>query len=198
MDHSLTMKLDIPYYSQIRDVKNPEWKKRACGVVTLLMVLKFFKKDITLSVDDLIIEGLAINAHNEHGWIHDGLVALARNYGAHAYCQEFKSRLFDAVKKIMTIHPIEESLTEDGIKKIVETLRSGAPVIASVLGKFNENGEYHLVPLVGFEEKDGVVSGFYYHEPNAERESEGAFQFVDIATFRQFWRKFAIFIYEAE
>ncbi len=195
MDNSVNMKINVPYHSQLADVSDPAWRERACGIVALFMVLQFFRKDISVVPDDLITEGLAIGAHNDHGWIHDGLVALARNHGVHAYREEFKSRLFDRVAKIITLNPTEETLTESGMTKIIKTLRSGAPVIVSVLGRFTEGGEYHLVPLVGFEEKDGKISGFYYHEPNAKSEKEGAFQFVEKETLKRFWRKFAIFAY---
>ncbi len=37
------MKLEVPYYSQHRDIKDEYWQSRACGLVCLKMVLDFYQ-----------------------------------------------------------------------------------------------------------------------------------------------------------
>jgi len=38
------------------------------------------------------------------------------------------------------------------------------------------------------------VAGFYYHDPNFENEEVGAFKYVELEKFKQYWRGLAIFV----
>ena len=46
------MKLAVPYYSQIKDTENPDWKDKSCGIAALKMVLDFYRPT-NLSIDEL-------------------------------------------------------------------------------------------------------------------------------------------------
>ena len=72
--------LDIPYYSQHEDVKDEYWKPRACGVVCLKMVLDFLKPD-EISVNDFVLLANDKKAYGEHGWVHQGLIDVAKDFG---------------------------------------------------------------------------------------------------------------------
>ncbi|HEX8591658.1 MAG TPA: hypothetical protein VF696_02870 [Candidatus Paceibacterota bacterium] len=51
----------------------------------------------------------------------------------------------------------------------------------------------HIVLLTGTRRaNDGVLEGFYFHEPNVYKEGEGEHVFVPIADFPQGWRRMAI------
>ncbi|GMQ95127.1 MAG: hypothetical protein BMS9Abin13_238 [Patescibacteria group bacterium] len=188
------MKLKVPYYSQKIDVKDPGWKDHGCGITCLKMVLDFHAKESVPSVDDLIQEGISMDGlTKEYNWKHDALVNIARNYGLHAYKQEFKSHTFDISEKKFHISKHEDTLTKDGIKKIVSILQTGLPVIVSAIKKFKHTDKFHMVVLVGIEGDESDLKGFYYHDPDAESVEEGKNQFVDMETFKTHWRKMAIF-----
>src|SRR3990172_1948517 len=41
---------------------------------------------------------------------------------------------------------------------------------------------------------EGLIKGFYYHDPDAHTPHEGKDQFVPIETFKKHWRRMAIFV----
>lgn len=179
------MILPVPYYSQHRDVEDAIWRPRACGMTCLKMVLDYYapKLDIEVpSLDDLIEEGISIEGYSAHGWIHDKLVLIAHNYGMPAYREEFR-----------TIIPTrQKALATRGLRKILDFLHEGKPVIVSVEGNFEDGGDFHQVVLVGFE-KEGSVDTIIYHEPAAQDET-GKNRRVAKETFLKHWRNLGIFI----
>ena len=132
-----------------------------------------------------------IGGYTEDGWVHEVLVALARNRGFPAYRQEFKSHSIDVAQKTAKASHHEERLVVDGIERITATLKSGSPVIVSVSRGFQEKAQFHIVVLVGLEEG----GGFYYHEPDAQSRNEGEYRFIDIDNFKEHWRKMAVFVH---
>lgn len=176
------MKLKVPYYSQYLDVTSKEWQPRACSIACLKMLLESKGGQAPL-LDEMIAQGDAIGAYGESGWKQDGVIALAKQYGARLSRAEWR-------------HSEEKSpdeLNEEGIQFLILELRAGRPVLASAIKKFKEDDKFHLVVLTGFEEKDGEVIGFYYHDSDTQAREEGENLFVHIETFRTKWRKMAIF-----
>ena len=164
------MKISVPYYSQHRDIIDPYWKSRACGVTCLKMVLDFHAKIFNTTIptlDELIKEGIAIKAFSQHGWIHQGIVFIAHNHGVPAYQEEFRSLDGMCAKRIVNF----------GFKKILKTLDEGKPVIVSVEQNFEESDKFHQVVLVG---REGDL--FLYHEPEAE-DKNGAYREVSTEQF---------------
>ena len=60
-----------------------------------------------------------------------------------------------------------------------------------------------MVVLIGFETDEdpnpsdglgGEVKGFYYNDTDYQNEGEGKDLFVDIETFKTYWRRLAIFV----
>lgn len=176
------MKLNVPYYSQYLDVMNADWQSRACGVVCLKMLLGT-KGISTPTLDEMIAQGDAIGAHGEYGWIHDGLIALAHQYGAKLERAEWRR----------SDEKSPEELNEEGIKFLVSRLRMHCPVLVSAIKKFQEEDKFHMVTLTGFEEQDGAVTGFYYHDSDTTKRGEGENLFVPIDVFRARWRRMAIY-----
>lgn len=187
------MKREVPYYSQFVDVKNPEWKARACSVVCLKMALDYFIPGHSPSVDDLIEEGVIIGGYAEHGWKHPFISLLAHNHGVSAYCEEFRSLAVNVYDKTFSKSQFEDAMLDTGIKKITTTLQAGGLVIASVPRNMQSGGTFHTVLLIGFEEKDGEIVGFYYHDPDAEGDPKED-QFVNLSDFKKLWRRMGIFI----
>ena len=176
------MKIVAPYYSQYLDVVSAEWRPRACGIVCLKILLESRGVSLPL-IDEMIEQGVAIGAYGEHGWKHDGLVALAGHYGAKLNREEWRK------SDVKT----EEELNEDGIQFIISEIRAFRAVIVSAIKKFQESDKFHMVVLSGLEEKNGEVVGFYYHDPDAEGSDDGKNMFVPIDIFRKNWRRMAIF-----
>jgi hypothetical protein len=182
------MKLNVPYYSQKIDVKDSEWKNRACGIVCLKMVLDFTKPESkeTLDIAELIKIGVEMGAYGPSGWIHQGLVDIAAKSNLSIYRKEFKSDNFGE----------EQDMIDDGVKKIIKSLMVGDPVLVSAVKKFKYKDKFHMVVLVGFEGDENNFKGFYYHDPDAGTVEEGEGLFISIEIFQKYWRKMAIFIHQ--
>lgn len=189
--------IEINYLSQYLDVKDPYWQPRSCSIVCLKTVMDYYrtdKKEDTPTVEQLIKEGFLIGGFGLDGWVHDAIVMLAHNYGFSAYRQEFRSMDIDYESKKMQEGIYHDKLSQDGIEKIIRYLRSKKPVIVSAVKKFQEEDKFHTVILIGFEEQDEKILGFYYHDPDALVRQDGVRQFVNMETFEKFWRRLAIFI----
>jgi len=190
----MRIKLDVPHYSQQEDVVDESWKSRSCGIVSLAMAMKYFGVDFQ-DIDSLIQEGLIIGAYEDGvGWKHDGLISLAHNHGLFGYREEFRSIVVDIVNKLFSPNHFEEKLFEYGVAKISHNIERNMPVIVSLDKNMFGSNDSHLVPITGTEKDGGVISGFYYHEPNPKDNNEPSHRFIDIDTFKKHWRKMAIFV----
>lgn len=147
---------------------------RACGIVALKMVLDFHRRDIP-SIMELIETCSKAGGYGKSGWFHDVLVSLAKSFGLES-------------------HRKEKMDTEDGTREIINSLREGNPVLISAVKYILGQTKFHMVVATGFEEKDGVLTGIYYHDPEAIDKPKGQHVFVDTKTFKREWRKMAIFV----
>jgi hypothetical protein len=194
------MKLNVPYFSQVSGVLNPEWRDRACTVTNLKMVLEFYGtegKGIIPSIDDLVQEGIEIHAYDPAvGWNHEGVVRLARNHGVNAYAQEFRSMTIDRRTGSSAPSNYSDKLFSEGLGKIAHHVEEGHPVIVSVLPGFGNNTQYHTVLIVGAERADdGGITGFWCLDPFREDSAGTEAIHVDLERFKQYWRRLAIFVY---
>ncbi len=175
--------LNVSYYSQYEDVKDEYWKPRACGAVCLKMVLDFIKSS-EISVNDFVQLASEKGAYGENGWIHQGLIDIAKDFEVNLKRKEFKSE-----NKKET-----EELLGRGIIEIVSSLESNKPVIISAIKKWREEKKFHMMVLVGF--KKGIfgnLKGFCYNDSDY-RNKDGQNLFVDIKTFKKHWRRLVIFV----
>ncbi len=176
------MLISVPHYSQYLDVKDSVWQSRACGVACLKMLLgaQFVK---TPSVDEMIRQGEAIGAYGPSGWTHDGLLSLARKY----YTKLSRAEWRQAEGKT------SDELNEEGIAFLISELRASHPLMVSAIKNFEFVDKFHMVVLTGFEEEDGKVTGFYYHDSDTHHRKEGKNIFVPIEIFCTTWRRMVIF-----
>lgn len=168
--------LDVPYYSQWLDVKDADWRRRSCGIAALKMAMLALRsprrsrdEEGDVSLDDLIKKGLALpNAYDPRfGWVHDGLVALAKECGfQNSFRKEWPAK------------------SAEGINYIVDIISQDIPVIASI--KSPTGG--HLILLIGFEKENGVLKGFYYHDPDAKDREFGKNKFMAKKDFLSSWK----------
>jgi ABC-type bacteriocin/lantibiotic exporter with double-glycine peptidase domain len=164
------MKLEVPYYSQYRDVKDEDWQRRACGLVCLKMVLDFHKIE-TPETSDFLKVALENGSFGPSGWIHDRLLEIAENLGLRAYRKE----------------------KMEGETELKDFLDEGNPVIVSIkaqrfLPEFE--GKFHQIVLIGYDE-----NGYFYNDSDYQDE-EGKGLFVSFDKFSEYWRKMAIFMHK--
>ncbi|KKT92099.1 MAG: hypothetical protein UW93_C0001G0098 [Parcubacteria group bacterium GW2011_GWC1_45_13] len=162
------IKLNVPYYSQRLDVLDPEWKSRSCGTCAFKMAMEFLGPE-KINLDDLTKEGLAFGAYlNGVGWIHQGLIDLAKKHG---FKNSFRKEWLEDKK-------------QDGIGFITENLEKNIPVLASV----KNAGGGHIILIVGLKGSGEAPEGFYFHDPNAYRAVEGEFKFLNLPEFLKVWK----------
>jgi hypothetical protein len=187
------MKSKVPFYSQYDDVTLSDWKSRSCTIVCLKMALEFFSKEAVPTSDELIKEGLFIGAHSSVGWSHQGVSLVAHNHGVPAYLEEFKNKHIDFSKAHVRDGNHGSFFDSYGIEKIKRELGKGNLVTVSVLRNLVQGGSFHTILLTGFEEGEGEIGGFYFHDPDTSlQKRENAF--IPTPEFIKIWRRFAIFI----
>ena len=178
-------KINVPYYSQYTNIKDEYWKPRACGALCLKMVLDFLvsvnfgqPSEISkLSADDFVLFANESGAYGTSGWIHQGLINIAEKFGIKMERKEFKDKLL-----------------LNGIKEIKKSLKTGKPVLVSVVKRFSEKDKFHMVVLTGYKSRFGFIKGFYYNDTDYQNAEDGKDLFVDTGTFRKYWRRLAIFV----
>lgn len=177
------------FCSQYRDIKNEDWKSRACSICCLWMGLKSLKEDFNLSPDELLEAGLYINAFVDPGfWKHDRLTVLAHNHGVPAYAEEFKSIPFGVETEYA------ESILNYGVNKIFNFLKNKeGVVIASVPKDFQYFDKPHSVLFHSVLEENGKKY-FVYNDSEKENEELGKNLKIDIEEFKIKWRRLAIFL----
>ena len=203
------MKLPVPYTSQYAEISDPEWQSRACGIACVKMIIDYFsilpQRNIfatPATMKDLLAEGIFILedglAKNIHGWVHDYLVVLLHNHGIPAYKEEFRTIHFDPTTKSFSSSHYANSFLDAGIQNVVDHIDLGNPVIVSGIKNWTEETKYHMFVVTGYEKSpEGLLLGFYYHDPDAlvtEMESRENL-FINLEDFKVKWRKMAIFPY---
>ena len=145
---------------------------RACGAVCIKSVAEsqgiVMPELVTLCKEAKDREGY----HMQNGWVHDYIVTRLQEVGLEVYRKE-------------GILDIEE---------ITISLLHNEPVIVSVEKRVLEQTRFHLITLVGFEEKDGNVTDFYYHESESTDKQKGEYRKCPVETFLEYFRGKAIFI----
>ncbi|MDQ3089771.1 MAG: C39 family peptidase [bacterium] len=188
--------LYVPFVSQYSTPRDDDGLSRACGMACVKKVIDFYQGE-SQSLSDYMKEGKMIKGAfiPGIGWNHKGLVAILRNHEVGAYSEEFRS-VFNDINSGETLPSIYElDHVERGIRKISREVREGRPVIVSGIKQWKEKDKYHDMIILGVEKKRNNILGFYYHDPDDE-DIDGRNKFVNIETFRNNWRKFAIFISE--
>jgi ABC-type bacteriocin/lantibiotic exporter with double-glycine peptidase domain len=155
--------IDVPFFSQFKDIQSPKWQKVGCGIASLAMIIDFYKPN-AVSTNALLKQGIAAGAYDyDAGWIYAGLIGLSRQYDLDgAY---YNLTMFDS---------------EVAYAKLAQHLKSG-PVIASVHYKFDPKSTIpHLVVLNAIE--GGRV---YYNDPAATTGGKS----ISKTAFLKAWKK---------
>lgn len=137
---------EVPFFSQFKNITSAKWQKVGCGITSLAMIIDFYKTE-AVSVNKLLNQGISINAYdNNDGWIHEGLISVAKKYGLSG-----KSYDLSGQSKSSALNSFKLYL-KDG------------PVMASVHYKFDpKNPIPHIVVIDGI--KNDIV---YYNDPASD------------------------------
>ncbi len=153
----------VPFFSQFDDVTPANWKKVACGVTSLGMLVEYYKPHTT-TVDILLDQGIKSGAYIDNvGWSYAGLIGLARKYGLDGEATDLGRSTVDAAF--------------ESFKKAVQK----GPVIASVHYTFEPTNPIpHLVVINSI---DGDT--IHYNDP-AEHSGNGT---LTVEKFKRAWKK---------
>ncbi len=165
------MVLDVPFISQLTDIEDRYWINRACGAVSLAMVLAYHHQPI-LDLQEFMADAKEKGGFTqESGWFYAYLENTAKEKG------------FTTA--------IREGVTSEDL--LVE-LRGGNPVIISVVKRLFGKERGHILVLTGFEMARDEIKGFYYNDPESLYERTGKGQFVLLDDFEADWKKRALII----
>ncbi len=182
----------VPFISQFDETSRSEWKARSCSVACLLMAISFIRNE-SVSLDDLIDEALLVKGWTPLGWTHDALTIVAHNHGVAAYREEFRSLRADVSTGTFSPSVFAEELLRYGTNKIVSHIEQGGVVIASIHRDWKTSENFHTVLIIGFEKNERGLAGFYYHDPDTEKEMREN-KYISLSDFLLGWRKMAVFL----
>ncbi len=155
--------LQVPFYSQFKDISDPEWQKVGCGITSLGMIIEFYKPN-TISVDTLLAQGIAAGAYlSNAGWTYKGLIEVSKKYdmdgSSHDLGGQGATSAFTEFKKHL----------QDG------------PVIASVHYNFDPQSTIpHLVVI------NRIVDDVLYYNDPAAKNGENR---ISVNKFLKAWKK---------
>ncbi len=171
--------IDVPYYRQIdlNSGLNSYWQNRSCGILSLKMVIDFFRaKDGNPPVDlENIFSGAIANGGTDARghWYHSAFVKTAIEHGFVSWRKSWRPAERDkdhfrgeGVDE-ESIKRWEEQTKSEAIPTLINQLKKGYPVILSVDKNFNEIDSAHAVVLTGVNERRNKVDGFYFNDPYA-------------------------------
>lgn len=153
----MSIRYEIPFYSQLADIQKQAWQYRGCGITALKMVLAYWNHRNDLYQNpplwSLLKTGLRIGAYLPNvGWSHSGLVNIARHYSYDGFNQ-------DSFKLT----------AENAFSRLVNDMKFG-PIMASVYNGFDpDKGGGHIVVVTGIE--NDIV---FINDPFEWSERDGA------------------------
>ena len=168
------MKLDVPYYSQYLDIDDPYWTHRACGFCCFKMVSAHHGVEAG-EIVDVANRAKREGGYGKYGIIHDYVIRLAKELGLKAFREE----------------KINE---EKGTQKIVSFLEAGNPVIVSVAEEREGKKLLHQIVIIGYEQEDEKIKGFYIHDSGKFYDNGGPNIFLPYENFLKDWRRMVIFV----
>ena len=159
----ITKNKQTPFFSQFTDISDPSWQKVGCGIASLAMIIELYNPG-KVSVDNLLTEGIKSGAYlNDAGWIHNGLIQLAQNYGLNGKTRDLSSLN-----------------TKSALTELEKTLDKG-PVMVSVHYTFDPTNPIpHLVVI------NKIIGDTVYYNDPSEKAGNGS---VSTTQFLKAWKK---------
>jgi len=158
------MSRDLPSYSQLLDVSDPAYQRRACGAASLAMLLGGCGLETPPSVDEVLARGIEHEAYKEGvGWRHREMATLARSFGVHAHHEDWSGDPDWAAWE-----------------HLVDLVARG-PVMASVTKDFSPSEDSHLVVICGIDDEQASI-----YDPFRDNR-EGIRYAVPVAFLKRHW-----------
>lgn len=158
------MTRELPSYSQLLDVTDPAYQRRACGAASLAMMLGGCGLENPPSVDEVLARGIELKAYSEgSGWQHKEMAALARSFGVHAHPEDWSGDPDWAAWEHF----------EDSVAR--------GPVMASVTKEFSPSQDSHLIVVCAMDAETASI-----YDPFRESH-EGVRYTVPVAFLQQHW-----------
>lgn len=158
------MSRDLPSYSQLLDVSDPAYQRRACGAASLAMLLGGCSLETPPTVDEVLERGIEFGAYKPGaGWKHREMAALARSFGVHAHNEDWSGDPGWAAWEHL----------EDAVAR--------SPVMASVTKEFSPSEDSHLIVICAMTEDTASV-----YDPFRDSR-EGIRYEVPVAFMKEHW-----------
>lgn len=152
----------VPFFSQFADIDAPEWRKVACGVASLAMLVNYYQPDAT-TANALLDAGIAADAYTDNGWSHAGLIGLAQK--------------FDLTGSTNSLSHLSAKAAMDELASAV----AEGPVMVSVHYTFEPTNPIpHLVVVTD------ITDGYVHYNDPAEKRGNG---FITIEKFAKSWKQ---------
>ncbi len=152
----------VPFFSQFDDISQPSWRKVACGVASLAMLVEYYKPGVA-TADTLLAAGIAADAYTDNGWSHAGLIGLAEDLNLRGSTQSL-SHLSAA----------------DAFDTLADVVTEG-PVMVSVHYTFEPTNPIpHLVVVTH------IADGYVHYNDPAEKRGNG---FISAEKFQRAWKQ---------
>lgn len=152
----------VPFFSQFADIDDPAWRKVACGVASLAMIVEYHYEGTTDANRELAA-GISANAYTDNGWSHRGLIELAERHNLRG-------------ESVSLAHLSREAAVAALTKAVTDN-----PVMVSVHYTFEPTNPIpHLVVVTDI--RDGYV---HYNDP-AEPAGGG---FITTERFAAAWKQ---------
>ena len=157
---------NVPKLSQRIDIKSKYWKSRSCGIVSLKMIMDYWKMPTKrVNLAELIKKGIEVGAYDKRwGWIHAGLVKLAKHYG-------YKGRNYDWFN----------DKPQTAYEKMTKKLK--LPIATSIHSGLNPRKSGHLIVITGIRGKK-----IYYNDPDSKTRKSIA-RIASLKKFLTGWKR---------
>lgn len=198
---SMKLDLPVPYYSQKEEEVMLKYGRKGCVLTALRMVLAYYGR--VINFEQLCDKANQIGAYTEEqGWIHSGLVTIARDFGLKGFRINF-SQLND--QDLDNVGPIlaNEGSSSEEIKEfkknfyfakeqgrlavIDQFLEEKIPVIASMEKSYSNTLATHAVVIKGLEDDKYILNDPWDFGQNYS---------IEKSKFDEGWTKRAIIIYK--
>lgn len=127
--------------------KSLQWSDNSCGVACLLMIIRYFGRDGSTTLHDLLRRGINEGAFSPRGWIHAKLAEIAESYGLQAAAVDIGADL----------------------DRICRYIDEDTAVIASVTHGFPCDGRKggHLVVVDGYSQHGESLHELHFLDPSS-------------------------------
>ncbi|TAL49855.1 hypothetical protein EPN81_04480 [Patescibacteria group bacterium] len=179
------MKMNVPFYTQCWDLdawrdlgyrsyeEAEYWQRSSCGMLCAKMVMNGLREGaVQHSVKELIDIGVAKGMYADAiGWSHDGLVDLIESFS------------FVARRGRYSVDALRDGLASGALPIVsIKWAFKNAKTLKERILFWKKYGG-HLAVLVGYEEEDSHVTGFYVHHTSKILEQNWEARFVPIKKF---------------